>query len=134
VVEKENFPIIKATDRLRHFPFSSNGFKLLIDNRNLVYVFNPWHLIQTSRNKTWTDYADWRQSRAHSASLSSMCLENIWVHILSRSKPKITAKVNSLRAPKTLVNPRLKRILPGQTSMTSELRKKNPYLMPKNLS
>jgi hypothetical protein len=43
VIEKDAFPIIEATDRLRHFLLFSNGSRLLIDHCNLVYVLSPWY-------------------------------------------------------------------------------------------
>jgi len=41
VIEKEAFPIVEAFERLRHLLLRDEGFRLLTDHRNLIYVFDP---------------------------------------------------------------------------------------------
>jgi len=41
VIEKEAVPIAEAVERLRHLLLRDEGFRLFIDHRNLIYVFDP---------------------------------------------------------------------------------------------
>ncbi|KMS64846.1 hypothetical protein BVRB_042070, partial [Beta vulgaris subsp. vulgaris] len=41
IIEKEAFPIMEATIRLKHFLLRDKGFTIFTDHRNLVYIFDP---------------------------------------------------------------------------------------------
>jgi len=95
VIEKEPFLTIKATDPLRHFVLSSNGFRL--------YLFNPWFSDADFKNGQTMPMGDKTERiplyyGAHA--LRKKCLGRYSVKV----EAKIKAKVNSLIIPKALVN------------------------------
>jgi hypothetical protein len=95
-MDKEAFPIIKATAHLRHFLLSSNGFRLLIHNRNLFSVLNPWYSDVDFKKETMGKLCRWGTSlRAFRYSIEHIRGEaNISTDILSRWKREITGSLS----------------------------------------
>jgi hypothetical protein len=76
VIEKEAFPIIEASERLRHSLMRKKTFTISKDHRNLVTVFEPDSRRTDFKKHTVTNFVAGLQNSIVSHTSSNIFVEN----------------------------------------------------------
>ena len=102
IIEKEAFPIMESLDKLRHFVLSDNHFRLLTNNRHLVFLLDPTFKESDFKKQTVDKLCRWASKLQGFRYIIEHLPgeENLWADMPSRWIPNPSkARTLPLRAP-----------------------------------